>query len=101
MPLLRPGVGEQHKDARDRVLGKPGEHITRVAVMDADGGELRSVDLAEQARHAVDERLAADEAHLRMMLCLPEQMLARAEADLEPHFGNRRREQPGQGGGRL
>src|SRR5512132_2297063 len=37
-----------------------------------------------------------------MMLRLPDEMLARAEADLEPHISDRLREQAGErGGGRL
>ena len=48
---------------------------------------------AEQAPHAVDERLAADEADVLMLLRLPEQMLAGAEADLEPDLAHRNREE--------
>ena len=82
------------------LVREPSQHIPGVAVMDADGGELGRLDLAEQARHAIDERLAADEANVRMMLRLPKEMLARAEADLEPNVGNGLREQSGERGGR-
>ncbi len=44
--------------------------------MDADGGNAAILDGAEQAAHAVDERLAADEADVLMVLGLPEQVLA-------------------------
>ncbi len=73
------------KTAADRAVRQPGEHVARIAVMDADGARAALLDLAEQARHAVDEGLAADEADILMMLGLPEQMLAGAEADLEPN----------------
>jgi len=63
---------------------------------------MRAIDLAEQARHAVDERLAADEAHALMMLCLPDKMLAGAEADFEPNLCERLTKKARQrGGGRL
>ncbi len=48
---------------------------------------------AEQGPHAVDERLAADEADVLMLLRLPQQMLAGAEADLEPDLADRNREE--------
>jgi hypothetical protein len=51
--------------------------------------------VAERRDHAVDERLAADQAELGMAGGLPGQVLAAAEADLEPPAGARRREQPG------
>ena len=61
---------------RDIVVGQPGEHVAGVAVVDADGVEAQGLDLAEQARHAVDEGLAADEAGVAVMLGLPDKMLA-------------------------
>ena len=47
-------------------------------------------------RHAVDERLDADEAGRRFAPRAMQQMLAAAEADLEPHLADRRPEQAGQ-----
>ena len=61
--------------------------------MDADGRNAAILDGAEQAPHAVDEGLAADEADVLMLLRLPQQMLARAEADLEPDLVDRNREE--------
>ncbi len=47
-------------------------------------------------RHGRDDAvhiwLGADEASLRILLSLPDQMLPGAEADLKPHFLNRRAE---------
>src|SRR4029079_206815 len=67
MLLLRPRVGEQDKGATDRRGGQPGQYLAGIAVMDADGFEPARLDGAEQARHAVDEGLAADEADFGMM----------------------------------
>ena len=58
------------------------------------------LDCSEQASHSVDEGLAADKADIFMCLGLPEQMLARAEADLEPDIVDGRLEKLGQGGRR-
>ena len=95
MPLLRPRVREQHEDAGDGLIGEPGEHVPRITNMDADRSEPCALDLAEQARHAVDKGLTADEADMRMMSGLPDEVLAGPKTDLEPDFGNRAREQPG------
>ena len=43
----------------------------------------RAVDRGQRLRHAVDERLDADEAGRRIALGLRDQVLAAAEADLE------------------
>ncbi len=48
--------------------------------MQADVGEAAIVDGGERLRHAVDERLDADEAGRRMLLRLGDEMLAAAEA---------------------
>ena len=50
------------------------------------------VDRGERLRHAVDERLDADEADARIGLRLRDQMLGAAEADFEPNVVDRRRE---------
>ena len=46
---------------------------------------------------AVDERLAADQADFGMVLGLPDQMLAGAEAHLQPHAAGRQRGPKGPG----
>src|SRR5262245_31983707 len=53
--------------------------------MQADVGEAARMDRRERLRHAVDERLDADEASARLSLGLCDQMLAAAKADLHPH----------------
>jgi hypothetical protein len=61
--------------------------------MDADRDEAAILDASKQACHAVDERLAADEANMLVILGLPQQVLAGTEADFEPDLLDRSREQ--------
>ena len=81
-------------------LRAAGEHLAGIPVMDADGLEAAIFDGAKQAAHAIDERLAADKADMGVVLRLPDQMLARAEADLKPHLTDRDREDSCQARGR-
>ena len=67
--------------------------------MHADRLDAAILDRTEKSAEAIDEGLATDEAHIFVVLGLPEQMLARAEADLEPNLVDGRHEQLGQGGG--
>ncbi len=53
------------------------------------------VDCAQHLDDAVLERLAADQADIWIVGRLPDQVLAAAEADLQPDFAGRRREQLG------
>jgi hypothetical protein len=57
--------------------------------MQSDVCEAEHVDCGERLRYAVDERLASDEADIRIFRCCTDQMLAAAEADLEPDIGDR------------
>src|SRR5262245_57661292 len=66
--------------------------------MHADVGDVAGLDGAEKACHAVDEGLAADEADILAPRGLPQQMLARAEADLEPDLRDRLRKERGKSG---
>jgi hypothetical protein len=61
--------------------------------MQADVGKLLPFDGAQRLDDAVLERLAADQADVRIGSRLPEQMLGSAEADLEPHLLDGRGEQ--------
>ena len=61
--------------------------------MDADRFQETILNGAKQTGDAVDEGLAANEADVGMLLRLPQQVLARAEADLEPHLPHRNREE--------
>ena len=49
--------------------------------------------MAQQARNALDEGLAADEPHVRIGAHLMGEVLAGTEADLEPEVADRRREE--------
>jgi hypothetical protein len=53
------------------------------------------IDAGQRLGDAVDERFAADEADIAMGPRLGDEMLAAAEADLEPDFPRREREQRG------
>jgi hypothetical protein len=57
-------------------------------------------DRGEHFRHAVDERLAADGADLRVVARGSDQMLAAAKADLKPNVGNWRRKEGSRFGNR-
>ena len=81
-------------------FGSQASTVACVAVMHADRLDAAILDRAEQSADAIDERLATDKADIFMVLGLPEQMLAGAEADLEPNVVDGRREQLGQGGRR-
>src|SRR5262245_55360924 len=55
--------------------------------MQPDIGEALVLDAAQDLDDPVMERLAADDADCRVVPCLPEQMFAAAEADLQPDVG--------------
>src|SRR3990172_5543054 len=61
--------------------------------MDPNGLDISIFGGSKQAAEPVDEGIAADKAQLFMVLGLPPQMLAGAEADLEPDVLDRDREQ--------
>ena len=90
---LGPRVGEQHESARDRGGRETVEERSRVVVPDPDIGEVPVTDMAEQRDDAILVGLAADQPDIRMLRCLPGEMLAAAEADLEPDLARRRREE--------
>ena len=86
MPPLRPRIGIDQIEARERCRRQPGQHVGRVAVMQPDVGKLALVDRSQRLGHAVDERLDADEAGARMALGLRDQMLAAAEPAFQAHL---------------
>ena len=72
---------------RERLAGRQRfDQRARVAGANPDVGELLLVDRRQQLGDAVDEGLAADEADVRLFARPGGQMLAAAEADLEPEF---------------
>ena len=58
-------------------------------------------DAGEEFGHAVDERFAADEAHVGLARRRLDEMLAAAKADLEPRLAHGRGKQVGQRAPRL
>jgi len=69
--------------------------------MDPNGLDISIFDGSKQAAEPVDEGLAADKAQLFMVPGLPQEMLAGAEADLEPDVLDRDVEQVRQAGRRA
>ncbi len=64
--------------------------------MQANIGEPVRLDPRQNLDHALLERLAADQRHARIILRLPNQMLATAEADLQPDLRPERERKPGE-----
>ena len=88
MARLGPGVRKQQKAAIDRRVRQGVDQRSGVVRMDADVVQPAVVDQVQQARHAVDERLAADDPDSGMLRRLPGKMLAGAKADFEPAGGH-------------
>ena len=76
-------------DPRQRCLRQPGQELGGIACEQADVADVGGLDLREDLRHAVDVRLAADEAGRGEVLRFRRKMLAAAEADLEPQIVGR------------
>ena len=84
VPPLRPGIGMDQVDPRQRLRRGPGQQFRGVAGIEADIADIVRLDLRQDLRHAVDIGLAADEPDVRKGLRLRDQMLAAAESDFEP-----------------
>ena len=82
--FFRPGIGEQHEDPLERRLGQAVEQQAGVVDEEADVLEILRFDLAQEARHAVEIGLDAEQPDVRVGRCLPGQVLATAEADFQP-----------------
>ena len=68
VPPLRPRIGIEQIDARQFARRQPREQLDGVAMVQPDIPELEIIDPHERLRHAVDERLASDEAGARKRL---------------------------------
>ena len=64
--LLGPGVGKQDERAGDRGIRQPAQERAGVVGVQADVGELLALDRAQRLDDAVLERLAADQADVRV-----------------------------------
>ena len=99
--LLGPGIGEQHENPPDGGVGQARKQKTRVVVEDPDIGQTVALDAGQQGCHSIDERLASDHADGGMEADLFRQVLAGAEADLEPDVLDGSREKGREVGGRA
>ena len=93
MAPLRPWIGMDQIDARQRRVRQPGEQRDGVVEMQADIAQPRRLDGGERLGHAIDEGLDADNSGARPRDRLSDHVFAAAEADLELNFINRHREQ--------
>ncbi len=73
-------------DPRQRRVRQPGQQLGGIAGEQADVADVGGLDLREDLCHAVDIGFAADEAGRGEVLRFRRQMLAAAEADLEPYI---------------
>ena len=83
MARLRPGIGKEHENRSERRRAQAFENVPRVTHMDTNIGKALSLDVREQFRTAVHERLAGDEAGVRTGLRLSRDMLAATRANLK------------------
>jgi uncharacterized protein (DUF2336 family) len=86
MSAFRPGIGVDQVEAGEARARQPGDQFARVAVMQPDIADLVVLNQRQDLGHAVDERLAADESHARVAQSFGDQVLAAAEADLQPYL---------------
>jgi hypothetical protein len=89
---LRPGVREEQEDAVERGRRQHRQQQPGIVREDPDIADAAALEMVEQAGDAVDEDLGADQPDLGMSRRLGREMLAAAEADLQPDRGRRRRE---------
>src|SRR5579883_266762 len=83
VPPLGPRVGKEQKSARKGGLGQDLEQQAGIVGEDPHITLFAFLQKGEQIRDTVEERLAADIAHIRVGGGLSGQMLAAAKADLE------------------
>src|SRR5215472_12903115 len=90
---FRPGIGKQNEHAIDRGRRQRRDQQPRVVGKNPDVVEAPLLDLREKLDDPVLENLAADESDLGIPFGLLRQMLAAAEADLQPYRSPRGTEQ--------
>ena len=86
MPFLGPWIGKKNEDAIHAGLGQQAQERPAVIGVYPDIGQAFGVDGVQHLDDAVLEWLAADQADFAVMSGLPDQVLAAAEADLQPDF---------------
>ncbi len=83
--LLGPGVWKQDERARDGGLGQPAQQRPRIVGMHADIGRASWSSIAASTLTTPSSNGSQPmRVNVRVLLGLPDQMLAAAEADLEP-----------------
>ena len=88
---FRPGVGIENEDAGKEGVRRRFDETLRVAATQPDVDELLALNSRKRGDDAVEKRLAADEADVGVLLRPFDQVLAGAEADLEPDLARTRR----------
>jgi len=95
VPPFRPWVGMDQIDPGQRLLGRPRQQFAGIAREQPDIADVMGLDLRQDLRHAVDVRLAADEAGIWKGTGFGDQMLAAPKSDFEPDGIEARVEQSG------
>jgi len=83
-------------DPRQRALWQPCQQFGGISCEQADVADIVRLDPGQDLGHAVDIRLAADEADLRKSARFRDQVFAAAKTDFEPDGIGRRIEQAGE-----
>ena len=86
MTGFRPWIRKQQEDPVETIRGQPVDEISRIIRIDSDVAEPFLINLAKQARHAIDEGLATDIAAIGMCDRLRSQMFAAAESYFQATF---------------
>lgn len=90
MPFLGPWIGKKNEGSIHAGLGQQAQERPAVVGVYPDISQTFGVDGVQHLDDAILEWLAADHADFAVMTGLPDQMLAAAEAYLQPHLVNRR-----------
>jgi hypothetical protein len=88
---LGPRVGEQHKGARQRLRRQRLHHKPGVVGEQPDIRHARPLDVRQALGDTVHIGLAADQPDRRMILGLPDEVLAGTEPHFQPHALRRQR----------
>src|SRR5947208_7552289 len=80
-------------DPRQRMWWQPRQQLSGFAGEEPDVADVMRLDLCQDLRHAVDVRLATDEADFGEGARFRDQVFAAAESDFEPDFTGPRVEQ--------
>lgn len=93
MPAFGPRIGIQNERMPDAGVRQPAKNRNSIGIVQTHITDAGLIDMRQQFGHAVDEWLAADDAHVAICLRLRDQVLTAAEADFQPYVINRRVEQ--------